>query len=137
MTAQKGSLFLARIGDGGTTETFTVVGGFRSNGFSINNQLVDVNSKTLPGVSKLLAGAGIQSFAISGSGLFENDAGFAAAHAAAMDKTEDNWQISIPGHGTYQGAFQVASLEQTGDLEGAVQYTIALESSGAITFTSS
>jgi TP901-1 family phage major tail protein len=135
MVAQKGSDFLLKIGDGGGPETFATVGGFRSNGFSINNETVDVTHKESSGVRELLAGAGVQSFSASGSGVFVDDAAFASAHTAATAKTIDNWQILVPGHGTYEGPFQITSLEFSGEYNGEMTYSLSLESAGAISFT--
>lgn len=135
MAAQKGSEFLLKIGDGGGPETFATVGGFRSNGFSINNETVDVTNKDSSGVRTLLAGAGIQSFSTSGSGVFVDDTAFGSAHTAATTKTIDNWQVVIPGHGTYEGPFQITSLELAGEHNGEVTYSISLESAGAMAFT--
>lgn len=135
MVAQKGSEFLLKIGDGGGSEVFATIGGFRSNGFSINNETVDVTSKDSSGVRALLAGAGVQSFSASGSGVFVDDTAFGLAHTAATAKTIDNWQIVVPGHGTYEGPFQISSLEFAGEYNGEMTYSLSLESAGAITFT--
>ena len=135
MAAQKGSDFLVKIGDGGSPEAFTAVGGFRSNSFRINNETIDVTSKDSSGKRELLSGGGLQSFSVSGSGVFVDDTAFNAAHTATQNKTNDNWQVIVPDYGTYEGPFQVTSLEYAGEHNGEVTYTLALESAGAVTFT--
>ncbi|MCH8322572.1 MAG: phage major tail protein, TP901-1 family [Proteobacteria bacterium] len=135
MTAQKGRDFLLKIGDGGGPETFTTIGGFRNNKFTINNQVVDITSKDSAGKRELLAGAGLQIMSASGSGVFVDDAAFGTAHSAALNATIDNWEIIVPGHGTYMGPFQVSNLEFDGEYKGEQLYSISLESAGAITFT--
>ena len=42
----------------------------------------------------------------------------------------------IPDLGTYAGSFMIASLEFSGEYNGEVTYSITLESSGSITFSS-
>lgn len=135
MTAQKGREFLLKIGDGGGPETFATIGGFRDNTFRINNEFIDSTSKDSLGKRELLEGGGIQSMQATGTGVFVDDAAFATAHTAAMDVTTDNWQIIVPDFGTYEGPFQITSLEFSGSYRGEQTYTIALESAGAVTFT--
>ena len=136
MAAQKGSDFLLKIGDGvEPTEGFTTIGGFRSNSFTINNETIDVTSKDSGGVRQLLDGGGIQNMAANGSGVFMDDASFALAEAAARGNTTGNWQIIVPDYGTYEGPFQISSLEYGGEHNGEATYSINLESAGAVSFT--
>ena len=135
MSAQKGRDFLLKIGDGGSPETFSTVGGFRTNTLKINNETVDATSKDSGGTKQLLAGAGLHSMSATGSGVFVDDAAFASAHTAAMNNTINNWQIIVPDFGTYEGPFQITALEFSGEYSGEQQYNITLESGGAVTFT--
>lgn len=135
MAAQKGSEFLLKIGDGGGPETFATVGGFRDNTFRINNEIIDSTNKDSGGKRQLLAGAGIQSMAATGTGVFVDDAAFATVHAAVLNNTINNWQIIVPDFGTYEGPFQLNSLEFTGNYKGEQKYSITMESAGTVTFT--
>lgn len=135
MTAQKGSEFLLKIGDGGGPETFATVGGFRENTFRINNEIIDTTSKDSGGKRQLLAGGGIQIMAASGNGVFVDDAAFTTVHTAVLANTINNWQIIVPDFGTYEGPFQINSLEFSGGYKGEQTYTISLESAGTVTFT--
>ena len=135
MAAQKGSEFLLKIGDGGGPEAFTTVGGFRSNSFTINNETIDITNKDSGGVRELLSGGGIQSFSASGSGVFMDDAAFATVEAAVRAKSTDNWQVIVPDYGTYEGPFQITSLEYGGEHNGEATYSLSLESAGALSFT--
>lgn len=135
MAAQKGSDFLLKIGDGDSqAEGFTTVGGFRSNSFSINNETVDITNKDSSGVRELLSGGGIQSFSLSGSGVFMDDAAFALAEQVTRNKESRNWQVIVPGYGTYQGLYQITSLEFGGEHNGEMTYSLAMESAGIIAF---
>ena len=135
MSAQKGSDFLLKIGDGGGPEAFATIGGFRSNTFNINNETVDITNKDSAGYRELLNGGGVQSFSVEGSGVFMDDAAFASAELAVRIKTTDNWQIIIPNFGTYEGAFQLVSMKFGGEHNGEMKYSISLESAGAVGFT--
>ena len=135
MAAQKGSDFLLKIGDGGGTEIFTTVGGFRSNSFEINNTTIDITNKDSAGARELLDGGGVQSFSVSGKGVFMDDAAFALAELAVRNKTTNNWQIIIPNFGIYEGPFQLTSMSFGGEHNGEMNYTISLEGAGAIGFT--
>ena len=47
MAAQKGSAMLMKVGNGGSPETFTTIGGLRSTSLTINNESVDVTNKDI------------------------------------------------------------------------------------------
>ena len=133
MAAQKGSDFLLKIGDGETpTEGFATVGGFRSNKFSINNETVDVTNKDSNGVRELLSGSGVQSFSLSGSGVFMDDAAFAAVEQVVRNNECRNWQVIVPGLGVYEGLYQVTSLEFGGEHNGEMTYSLSMESAGLV-----
>jgi TP901-1 family phage major tail protein len=46
-----------------------------------------------------------------------------------------NFEIVIPDLGTYQGKFQITTLEYAGEYNGEMTYSITLESSGAVVFS--
>lgn len=136
MAAQKGSEFLVRVGDGGSpTETFTVIGGFRTSSFTINGEMVDITHKGSGGVRHLLEGAGVTSFSASGSGVFIDDAAFATVEGHARLNTHANYQIVIPGWGVYEGPFQITSASMDGEYNGEVVDNFSLESAGPVSFT--
>ena len=135
MAAQKGVEFLLKIGDGATTEAFTTIGGCRSNSFSINNEQVDVTNKDSSGDRELLDGAGITSIEVSGSGIFDGGTEQTLLELKARTDLQANYQIIVPNHGTYEGAFQAGSMELGGEHNGEVTFSVSLSSSGAITFT--
>ncbi len=134
MTAQKGSLFLLKAGDGGGPETFTTVGGMRATNFQINNQTVDVTNKDSAGMRELLAGAGVQSMSLSANGVFTDSAAEETVRSQAAANTINNYQI-VSGNGDkWQGAFLITSYQRSGAHDADEQFSISLESSGAITF---
>ncbi len=135
MAAQHGKDFLLKIEDSGTPGTYLDVGGFRSNSFSMNNETIDITSKSSNNMRELLSGGGVQSFSTSGSGVFMDDTTFTNVEGLARSKALHKWQIVVPDFGTYEAEFQVTSLEFSGEHNGEVTYSISLESSGAVTFT--
>lgn len=137
MAAQKGDGVLIKHGNQATPEVFTAVAGIRSASVSFGTEQVDITSAD--DTSKWrqnLAGAGIMSLSISGSGVWKGDAASLAARSRAMAAAQylDNWQIVIPGLGTFSGAFQFVGMKWAGDFNKEVTFDATLESAGDITF---
>jgi len=135
MTAEKGRAFLLKIGDGGNPEVFSVVGGMRSTSFRINNETVDVTSKMSGGWREILSGAGIRKVSLAGSGIFTNSTSEMSVQAKALTSSVDNYEVIFESGANFSGAFQVTSLEYAGDYNGERTYSIALESSGVVSFS--
>ena len=137
MSAQKGKDLLIKIGDGASPEVFTTVAGLRATTLAFNAQNVDVtNSDSADMWRELLAGAGVKSATISGSGVFKDAASDAALRAAFFNQTLCNWQIAIPHFGTVAGPFKLTSLQYEGPYDGELKLSLSLASAGALTFTS-
>ncbi|PCI33385.1 MAG: phage major tail protein, TP901-1 family [Alphaproteobacteria bacterium] len=136
MAAEKGRAFLLKIGDGGNPETFDVVGGMRSTSLRINNEMVDVTNKMSGGWREILPGAGLRKISLSGSGIFTDSASETSLQAKALTSSVDTYQIVFESGAKFTGAFQVTSLEYAGDYNGERTYSIALESSGVVSFAS-
>ena len=134
MAAQKGSAMLLKIGNGGSPETFTTVGGLRSTSITQNDEAVDVTTKDSSAKRQLLAQAGVQSLTVSGSGVFTDAASEATMRTDFGSSSFTNYQILVPDFGTYTGAFMISSLEYAGEFNGEVTYSVTLESAGDITF---
>ena len=112
------------------------VGGLRSTSITLNDEAVDVTNKDSSGNRTLLADGGIHSMSVSGSGVFTDAASETTLKDAMNASAFKNFEVIIPDFGTYQGAFMVATLEYAGEYNGEVTYSVTLESSGAVTFTS-
>ena len=135
MTAQRGKDLLLKIGDGGTPETFATVAGLRSTTLAFNAQTVDVtNADSVDLWRELLAGAGVKSAQVSGSGVFKDAASDAAIRAAFFNQTLGNWQIVIPSFGTVSGPFQITALHYDGPYDGELKLSLTLASAGALSF---
>lgn len=132
MVAQKGRDLLLKIDNGAG---FATVAGLRSKRLSFNAALVDVTDAESAGRwRELLGGAGVQRAALSGSGIFKDQASDALVRSLFFAGTIAGWQVVIPDFGTVTGPFQIASLEYSGAHDGEVLLEIALESAGTLTF---
>jgi len=83
---------------------------------------------------ELLGGAGVQRAALSGAGIFKDQASDALVRALFFAGSIVAWQIVIPDFGTVAGPFQIAALDYSGAHDGEVVFEIALESAGLLTF---
>jgi len=138
MAAQKGISCLIKRGDAASPEVFTNLGGLRATSIRINKETVDVTTKShTDRYRRLLAGAGVKSISLSGSGLFENDTAVSELVNDILGSTFDNYQIVVPGLGTFEAAFDLSGLEFGGDHNDAVSFSGTLESAGAVTFSAS
>ena len=135
MGAQKGRDLLLKI-DGTGTGSFQTVAGLRSHTLSFNAETVDVSHQESAGQwRELLAGAGLKSAGIRGSGIFKDAASDATIRTCFFDGTIRDWQVIVPDFGTIEGPFQIASLEFGGRHDGEVTFELSLESAGELSFT--
>lgn len=139
MAAQKGSALLLKIGatasGAASSDTYTTVGGLRSTSISLNQETVDITNKDSANAREMLADAGVESVSISGSGVFTDVASEETLRAAFAGADIPNFEVILPNFGTYQGKFQIASLEYSGEYNGEMTYSVTLESSGAVAYT--
>ncbi len=135
MAAQKGKDLLLKIKSSGAS-LFTTVAGIRSNRISFNSETVDTtHAESVGQWRELLAGAGVRSAGVSGSGIFKDQTADGDIQTAFFNGEILDWQIVIPDFGSIDGLFQISSLEYTGQYNGEVTFEIALESAGSLTFT--
>lgn len=134
MAVQSGKDLLVRMdltGDG----QFETVAGLRATRIAFNAQTVDVTSlDSGGGWRELLAGAGVKSAAISGSGVFRDAATDARARQVFFDGEIPRFQVVIPDFGTVEGPFQITAIEYAGSHDGEAAYEIALASAGELSF---
>ena len=135
MAVQSGKDMLVKldmIGDG----TFQTIAGLRAARISFNAETVDVTSlESQGGWRELLAGAGVKSASISGSGVFRDDATDARARQVFFNGEVPDFQVIIPSFGVVEGAFQLTAIEYAGTYNGEATYEMTLASAGALTFT--
>lgn len=132
MVAQKGKDLLLKIDNGGS---FVTVAGLRAKRLAFNADTVEATDAESTGRwRELLAGAGVQRAAVSGSGIFKDLASDGLVRSAFFNGSILSWQIVVPDFGTVSGLFQVTALEYSGQYNGEVLFEIALESAGALSF---
>lgn len=138
MAAYKGSAMLLKIGatpsGSAASDTYTTIAGLRSTSITHNEETVDVTSKDSSQVRELLAGAGIYSVTISGSGILTDSSSLTTLEGAMNASDFHNFQVVVADFGTYEGEFALTSLEITGEHNGEVQYSVTLESAGTVSF---
>lgn len=134
MGAQLGKDILVRLDETGTG-TFETVAGLRANRISFNADTVDVTTTESAGHwRELLAGAGVKTASVTGSGVFKDEASDAALRRIFFDAGIPDLELVIPDFGTIAGPFQVSSLEYSGNHDGEATFEIALSSAGEISF---
>ena len=135
MTPQAGRDLLVRIGEGGDPPVFTAMAGLRIKTFALNAKTVDVTTAdSAEGWRELLAGAGVKTCSVSGTGVFVSAAADARVRQAFFDQSAQDWQLVIPGFGTLTGPFILASLDYAGRHDREASWSLSLASAGAIVF---
>ncbi|WP_386681419.1 phage major tail protein, TP901-1 family [Loktanella sp. R86503] len=134
MAAQSGKDLLVKVdmtGDG----LFESAAGLRAARISFNAESVDVTSlESAGGWRELLAGAGVKTASISGSGIFRDAETDERMRQVFFDGETPKFQVIIPSFGTIEGAFQITSIEYAGTFDGEATYEMSLTSAGRISF---
>lgn len=132
MSAQKGSAFLLKIGNGGNPVSYETVAGLRTTQLSITGDTVVVTSKDSGGWRELLSGAGVRQVSVSAAGIFLGSAAETAIRGHALAGTISDYELSFEDGEKMRGRFLVQRLDYAGDFNGERNYTLSLESSGPI-----
>lgn len=135
MAVQSGKDLLIKldmVGDG----SFETIAGLRATRISFNAETVDVTSlESVGGWRELLAGAGVKTASISGSGIFRDAGTDERARQIFFDGEIPRFQVIIPDFGVVEGPFQLSSIEYSGSHNGEATYEMTMASAGALTFT--
>lgn len=135
MTAQKGKDLLLKLDTNGAG-AFETVAGLRSRSLSFNAQTVDITNADSTGAwRELLGEAGAKSASLSGAGVFKDATTDASVRELFFAGTIRNWQVIVPDFGTVEGAFQITSLDYSGEHDGEMTYDLSLASASALSFT--
>jgi TP901-1 family phage major tail protein len=134
MAVQNGKDLLIKvdmIGDG----QFVTLAGLRATRINLNTETVDVTSlESAGGWRELLAGAGMKTATLSGSGVFRDDATDARARQIFFDAEMPRFQVIIPDFGVIEGKFQITALDYAGSHNGEATFEVTLASAGQLTF---
>lgn len=135
MGAQSGKDLLIKVGVNGTG-MFETMAGLRATRVSFNAETVDVtNLSSAGGWRELLSGAGVKTAALSGSGVFRDEATDERARQIFFDGEIPNFQVIIPDFGIVKGPFQISAIECSGAHNGEATYEISMASAGELVFT--
>ncbi len=132
MAMEKGSAFLLKVSDGASPAVYQTVAGLRTTTLGINAEQVVVTNKGSGGWRELLSGAGVRSVSLAGSGVFTGSAAETRVKGSALAGTLDDYEVSFESGERVRGRFLVTRLDYAGDFNGERSYTLALESSGAV-----
>lgn len=134
MAVQNGRDLLIKMDMTGEGQ-FQTIAGLRASRLGFNADTVDVTSlESEGGWRELLAGAGVRSASISGSGVFRDAATDGRARQIFFGGEVPRFQVVIPDFGIVEGPFQITTLEYSGSYNGEATYEMSLASAGALSF---
>lgn len=117
----------------------TTLVGVRSRTISATNDLVDVTTDDDSGWRKLLADPGLRSVEVSVSGITSDEVLIAECYAANLTST--TLKVTLPTDlttaGGLSGSFLVSSFEQSGEHDGAYEFSATFMSDGEVSYTAS
>lgn len=136
MAAGSGRNFNLYVGDGATPQVFNPVGSFRTTEFSRNGEPIDTTTKDSAGDRELLEGGGIRSASVSGAGVIKDTAVEERMRTAYETQSVDrDYEVHMPSGAVYGFKGQLTQFSFNGEFNGAAEYSIALESNGAVSYT--
>lgn len=112
----------------------TTLVGVRTKGYTVTNDYVDVTTDDDDGWRVLLADPGLRSVEVTVGGISSDQILLAAIMAASVASATVTVQLPTTT-GTLVGSFLISSFEQTGEHDGAVEFSATFMSSGAVTYT--
>ncbi len=136
MGGQRGRDVLLKISDGGVPAVFVTLAGIRTKTIGLSAGAVDGTSAESPEAwRELVAGAGVKTARVQGSGVFKDAASDARMQDAFFTGQIADWQLVIPDFGTLTGPMQITELSWSGKHDGEAEFSVSLESAGQIQFT--
>ena len=132
MSAEKGSAFLLKVGNGAQPPVYATVAGMRTTQMSVNGEAVNVTSKDSGGWRELLSGAGVRSVSVAASGIFTGSAAETRVKTNALAGLVDDYELSFESGEKMRGRFLLTRLDYSGDYNGERNYALSLESSGPV-----
>jgi TP901-1 family phage major tail protein len=114
-------------------DSVTLVG-VRTKGYTITNDYVDVTTDDDAGWRTLLATPGLRSIEATVGGITADQVLLAEVMKANI--TGEPLTVELPlTTGTLAGTFLCSSYEETGEHDGAVEFTATFMSSGSVAYT--
>jgi TP901-1 family phage major tail protein len=114
-------------------DSVTLVG-VRTKGYTVTNDYVDVTTDDDDGWRTLLADPGVRSVEATVGGISSDQVILAEIMKANI--SGEPLTIQLPTTtGTLAGTFLCSSFEQSGETDGAVEFSATFMSNGAVTYT--
>ena len=133
MSIQAGQDVLIKLEDGVTPGNFISVAGMRAKSIALNAGLVDAtHAGSAGGWRELLAGAGVKSIRVTGSGVFRDETSDARMRNIFMSRDAVNWKLCVPDFAEMTGPFLISQLTYSGDFDGEAVFSMTLESAGEV-----
>lgn len=112
----------------------TTLVGVRTRGYTVTNDYVDVTTDDDLGWRTLLATPGLRSVEVTVGGISSDQVLIGDIMAANI--TAKTLEVEFPiTTGKLAGSFLVSSFEQTGEHDGAVEFSATFMSTGAVAYT--
>lgn len=128
MTVQNATAFVLSVSDGADPESFSVIGAFNTNSFTLNGEPASYITKTSGGWEQLAAGTGSMSIEVSGEGVLTDDQAVKDLLGQKMERTAKRFQITLPALAHVTGDFMITALSIGGAAEETVSLSITLRS---------
>ena len=141
MAQQNARELVIKRGDGASPEVFTFVCGLRTRSFQMSNAQIDTTVPNCDNPAQPIVATsrpGRQTLTFSGDGLFDSDeVGQDVADDARLQRVTINYQVIVPGYGTFEGPFMISDFEFSGDMEDPLAFsaTWAPVNNALLTFT--
>ncbi|MEP6868457.1 MAG: phage major tail protein, TP901-1 family [Novosphingobium sp.] len=132
MAAQKGAAFLLKISNGAVPAVYQTVAGLRTTQMSITGDTVVITTKDSGGWRDLLSGAGVRQVSVSAAGIFLGSAAENQLRSNVLSGNIDDYELSFEDGAKMRGKFLLQRLDYSGDFNGERNYSMVLESSGAV-----
>ena len=126
--ARRGRDILIKLSDGLSPPTFTTVGGMRTKSIEIGNESSTITSKDDEGWQQLIDNTGIRTMAVTGSGIFKDDATINEFENLVITGRAQEMQFVFANGDGIQGIFLVESFEHAGEHVGPQNYAMTLQS---------
>jgi len=120
----------------GTVAAGTAIAAMRAVSVSFDSETVDITSADDTGRWRLLlAASGVKKMSVTLSGVLKDVTGHGTMITDALAQTIDAYGLVFATLGSFDGSYQLTSFEVSGEYNGEAQYSMTLESSGAIVYT--
>lgn len=131
MTRQHAKLVVLKVGNGGSPESFTAIGGMQMTRLHIRRGVVAASHAGDGGWRPALAASGERQISISGQGEFTDSAAEETLRTHAFSGAVVNYQIDFGVGGKVTVPCVVASFERLAEMRDVLSYRLTLESAGA------